>query len=365
MALSQELHTQCRATLLKCSEFDGDTSLRTVFATVELRPFRDRLLEANSRGGRVDVCLSLLSDQRLSDGRSALTVFIEQLRDRHNEGDALHDELGELHSRVSQELEETSRVTIPFVIAAMTAGEADALIEGTIFEAPTVAPVERARFREFGEALEEQGVEELQSHYGEHREDWQPYHCQQSAVRQIIHDTLNHFNHQRRAGASLVRTPPPYFSAEFFAEDEDTRIETWERLSRIGCIIIVDAISMFHPRLHQVVSDSEMGSNERVAILALSPVNSNVIPVNRLIEGHVRLQMKRAFVRFDKHLDKLCEFGLGDLRAVQRWLFAALPETVAILRNQRANPSNRRALRERMGTPRGMGDVIFGRRSRR
>lgn len=365
MALSPELYDQCRATLLKCSEFDSSASLRTVFATRELRPFRDRMREAATRTGRVDACLDLLPDQRLNDGRSAFSLFIAQLHTRRDKGDALHDELGKLQASVRQELEETTPIPIPFVVAAMTSDEADALIEGIAFEADTVAPVEYARFQEFREALETHGVEDLQSHYGEQREDWQPYHCQLGTIREIVFDTLNRFNQQQAPGVKPIQTPPPLLSSEFFSEEEDIRIETWDRLSREGCIIIVDAISMFHPRLHRIISRSEMGSNERIAMLALSPVNPSVVPVNQLIESQISSQMQRAFARFDRYLDKLCEFGLGDLRAIQRWLIATLPETVAIIQNQRANPSSRRILRQRMGSPRGMEAVIFGRGGKR
>jgi hypothetical protein len=362
MALSSGLHTQCRATLLKCSEFDNLTSLRSVFVTSELIIYRDSLPQSiNTKQDLVSQTVSALQNRRLSDGRSVLTLLVAQLRDLRNEGDALRDELDELHSKVKQETEETPPVKIPFVVAAMKAGEANALIEGTVFDAPTVAPVERARFQRFREALEAHGIEDLQSHYGEQQEDWQPYHCQQSTIRDIILDTLDRFNQQQAPGARPLQMPPLFISSGFFSEEEDVRINSWDWLSRKGCIIIIDAVSMFHPRLHRIVSRSEMGSNDRVAVLTLSPVNSSTLPVNQLIESHISSQMQRAFARFDRYLDKLCEFGLGDLRAIQRWLFATLPETAAIVQGQRATPSSRRVLRERMGKPRGMGEVIFGR----
>lgn len=365
MALSQELYNQCRTTLLKCDELNSGTSLRAVFATVELSPFRDSLREADSKNDRVDYCLEHLPNQRLSDGRSVFTLFIEQLLNSRYEGDALRDELEGLLSRIRPSLEENCPIAIPFVVAAMKTGEATALIDETIFEANTVAPVERARFREFKEVLGEQAIGDLQSHYGEYREDWRPHHCQQSAIQDIIFDTLNQFNHQLTQGERPVQIPPPFFSSKFFAEDENTRIETWNQLSQTGCIIIVDAISMFHPRLNRIVSRSEMGSNNRVAILTFSPVNSIVHPVNQSIENHISLQMQRAFARFDKYLDRLCEFGLGDLRAIQRWLFATLPETMAIIQDERASPYSRRVLHERVGKPRGMDKAIFGRGSER
>ena len=95
-----ELHNRCRTTLLKCSEFDSDASLRTVFVTKELSPFRSGLPEAESKSERVDACLAFLVDKCLSDGRSVLPLFLAALRDRYQVGDALRDELGALAEAV-------------------------------------------------------------------------------------------------------------------------------------------------------------------------------------------------------------------------------------------------------------------------
>ena len=93
MGLSSKLYNRCRDTLLKCSECNNDTSLRAVFVTNELRPFRDRLPTAASKSERVDVSLSFLLDQHLSDGQPVLPIFLDALRDRYLEGDALRDAL--------------------------------------------------------------------------------------------------------------------------------------------------------------------------------------------------------------------------------------------------------------------------------
>jgi hypothetical protein len=91
--LSSELYNRCRTILLKCSEFDSNASLRTVFATDELYPFHDRLPVAANKSERVDKCLEFLLDKCLSNGRPVLPLFLAALRDRYQEGDALRDEL--------------------------------------------------------------------------------------------------------------------------------------------------------------------------------------------------------------------------------------------------------------------------------
>jgi hypothetical protein len=81
---------------LRCSEFDNNASLRTVFVTDELHPFRSRLPSAANKSARVDACLAFLADKRLSDGRAVLPLFLTALRDRYQPGDALRDELDAL-----------------------------------------------------------------------------------------------------------------------------------------------------------------------------------------------------------------------------------------------------------------------------
>jgi len=88
-----DLYRRCRTVLLKCNEFDNDTTLRTIFITKELDPLRDRLPEATNRSRRVDAVLDYLLTMRLSDGHPALLPFLQVLNERYYRGDALRDEL--------------------------------------------------------------------------------------------------------------------------------------------------------------------------------------------------------------------------------------------------------------------------------
>lgn len=94
--LTSELYPLCRNILLKCSEFDSDTSLRAVFIIEELYPFRDGLPQATNREDRVDLCLDFLVPRRLDDGRAVLPLFLKTLRDRQCQGNILRDQLATL-----------------------------------------------------------------------------------------------------------------------------------------------------------------------------------------------------------------------------------------------------------------------------
>jgi hypothetical protein len=102
--LSKELYARCRATLMKCHEFDSNTLLRVVFIINELAPFCSALCEAENREDRVDMCLASLLSKSLKDGQPVLPLFLTILRDRYSEEDALHDELGALAKAVQSVL---------------------------------------------------------------------------------------------------------------------------------------------------------------------------------------------------------------------------------------------------------------------
>lgn len=93
LRFSSELYKRCRATLLRCSEFNSQASLTAVFVTAELVPFQDRLPEAASKSDRVDQCLDFLRSRQLQDGRFVLLLFLEALRDRYDPHDMLHRDL--------------------------------------------------------------------------------------------------------------------------------------------------------------------------------------------------------------------------------------------------------------------------------
>ena len=128
--LSNALCQRCRTTLLKCSEFDSNVSLRALFVTDELHPFRDGLPEAASKSERVAACLDFLLPRQLSDGRSVLPLFLAALRDRYQPGDALRDQLEALGDAVRSAmalLDQRDGASVAQVLAAnvTTTGRGD------------------------------------------------------------------------------------------------------------------------------------------------------------------------------------------------------------------------------------------------
>ena len=101
LSLPSELDKQCLALFSQCEEFDSAQSLRAVFVTTELAPFADGLPErTGSRRDFVAQVKLFLLEKRLADGRVLLLPFLDTLRERYAQEDALHGELNDLYQRV-------------------------------------------------------------------------------------------------------------------------------------------------------------------------------------------------------------------------------------------------------------------------
>jgi len=102
--LSKPLRDRCYNTLLKCSEFDRDDSVRSVFVTGELYPFKTGLPGANSKAARVTAVLEYLLEQEPEAGPPVLTLFLHALSGHYRPGNALLNELEARAREVEEEL---------------------------------------------------------------------------------------------------------------------------------------------------------------------------------------------------------------------------------------------------------------------
>mgnify|MGYP001277081078 CR=1 FL=1 len=100
--LSSELYNRCRSTLLRCREFENYRTLKAVFVTEPLSPFRIGLPQADNSESLVDLCLDHLVFKRLSNGQPVLPIFIATIRDRYGVGDELRDDLAILSDEIER-----------------------------------------------------------------------------------------------------------------------------------------------------------------------------------------------------------------------------------------------------------------------
>jgi len=252
-------------------------------------------------------------------------------------------------------------IGLPFVIFAMNSAEAAALQSGEVFDDDSVAPIERTHFRALIEELERNGMCDLRSHYSELREDWRPPIAGGISARQAIFDVLDRINSLRRERADCPLIRPQFFSEDFLSDDADWRVRTWDSLSRLGCICVVDALSLYHPALRTKLERSEIGSSERASLVFMLPINPHGLHISLIMEEQIRNHMPRAFERFSNNLDLLCELSAPDIRHVKRWLFSVLPEVALNAQGARPVRAQRQAMRDLVENPTQAREKIFGR----
>lgn len=323
--ISQDLLIRCHNTLIDCEQFNTHALLQSVFVTRELIIFRDSLRQTDSKAQRVSETISFLLDKKLNDGRLVFPIFLEMLCELHSHDDFRYRKLKELCLDVKNKLSEVDVVDVPFVIVAMTRDEATALFEETVFDRPDVAPSERSAFRSFKETLQVRENAVWISRYTGDRNQWNPLVGQNQTIRTMILESSDWLNTNVQLQSNLPLIRPLFLSQDFLSENDEERVTTWEQLSQLVCVIITDAISLFHPLIYRKMLQSEMSSNHQTAmgILILPPKANST---NVFIEQEIQERLQRAFARFDQFNDNLCNFEVNRQRNLRKWLINILPE---------------------------------------
>jgi hypothetical protein len=254
----------------------------------------------------------------------------------------------------------TSAIGLPFVVFAMTKDEAARLQSGEAFDDISVAPIERTAFGELTKELQQYGLQDLSEYYGDRREDWRPAIAGGSSAREAISEIAHRLNQHRQVqpDASIIR--PQFFSEDFLSADTAWRGRTWDTLAQLGCICVIDTVSLFHPALRAILQSSEFGSGSNISMVFIPPIDTRQLPVALVVENQIRKYMSRAFDRFETHLDFMCELCAPDVRHMKRWLFSVLPEMAQSAKGERATPEMRQAMRGIISNPTQTGQRIFG-----
>jgi formylglycine-generating enzyme required for sulfatase activity/Tol biopolymer transport system component len=101
--LSVKLYNRTRETLLRCREFESNGSLRAVFATAELLPFKDGLKDADNIESRVDLFLDYIPSQTHKNKGPVLPIFLDVLRQRYPTDNALRSQLDNIYQGILSE----------------------------------------------------------------------------------------------------------------------------------------------------------------------------------------------------------------------------------------------------------------------
>ncbi|MGE5340382.1 MAG: S1 family peptidase [Candidatus Omnitrophota bacterium] len=247
-------------------------------------------------------------------------------------------------------------IDIPVVIAAMTKKEATFLFKningnGSFLELHKILSY-----------FDETDVKEWISNYGESRDDWRPHIYSENKLCNLIWELAININECCRKGKRKKPIYPKFVSNNFFDDkDKNKQYEIWREIIDSGGIVITDAISLFHPNIQKMLSRSEISSHETVSVLGINPLNKAMIEANKIIEGGIRSYMQHSFIKYETNFEKSCEFGVNNLKNVERWLYELLQKTAKTADEYRSNPNNCAKFRRMVGkSPNGLLTAIKG-----
>lgn len=241
-------------------------------------------------------------------------------------------------------------ITIPIAVIAMQKQEAAEL--DVVSSSTDLAKLK--------EALDAFQIKDIISCYGESRNDWVPLFTEQPLpITTILNELIARLN---RTNAGLAGRPIidiHYLSDEFLSTTASERRQAWDTLESEGGVLIIDAVSMYHPQICDHLLKSQLVSaNNSIAMIVLSPLRPGAVTVNELLRTQVYVgPLERAFNYFGEHLNPFYEFGVADVCNLQRWLFTTLPK----IRRSGLSPEMRAAIQAQAGfTPTGIGSIVTG-----
>lgn len=102
---SVNINSKLRTTLRRCSEFDADDKLLTIFADSRVKQWRDLVPRANTPKDRVQAVIATFQDRYTSSRENALFLLLHVLADNYEPEDMLHHELREMASELEVSLQ--------------------------------------------------------------------------------------------------------------------------------------------------------------------------------------------------------------------------------------------------------------------
>jgi TIR domain-containing protein len=147
---------------------------------------------------------------------------------------------------------------LPIVLVTMTRSQAEELANGSALNG---APADvAAQWNELKATLRAQWT----AHYGDRVEDWKPYG--DVPIGKAVRDEL-----------SQISTASQRLYAKFFDVGSLNR-EEWRRQLRDlrynGCVVVMDIVSIFHPKVHDAYLQSMLCAQQRAMLVQISSFGS-------------------------------------------------------------------------------------------
>ena len=222
-------------------------------------------VRAQTKPYTLDVARAILArlEQRnpagdASAGASAPTFEYEQFstQEQYNIGQVV------LNTGAAAAPEEPQSVPVSVVVVAMGRGEAEALVAGDAFDS---LPAQlREHFDQLHALLVDEGLDDWLDRYGTAATDWRPFAATGQTVDALVRTTFDVVNATERYTPVIE---PDVVDLGAVADD---RLRL--RLLRRRCLVIIDSLSMRHPRVQASFHRSLLDAYPTTAVIAIAPI---------------------------------------------------------------------------------------------
>jgi hypothetical protein len=199
------------------------------------------------------------------------------------------------------------------VLVVMTRAEAEELIEGHAFTNYPAAL--REDFLKLCTILRDASVEDWAGRYHDEPRAWRPFGPANPSLEELVTKTIERLNELQGFKPAIV----PRFTNISNVNDDRWKLR---RLRHEGCVVILDSLSMRHPKLQRAFHQSLLDAYPTTSVVAMAPVMRAFEEARELA---VILELRLADLEFAKRrVDPDEESGLSfettERNLLEQWL---------------------------------------------
>jgi len=295
------------------------------------------LQESFSREELIELCFQLNVDYQSLTGENLPTRVIALINHMQRSGRLAELEDAIVRNRPALKTNLAAEAsTIPMVVAAMTAAEAAELrhrLPSTQDEAITLG-ASGPDLAHLLRAISAADLATMLDWYDATREAWRPHG--QERIGQLVQQMAQRFGYEVIPLSDLVLSAQPGLTQK--------RLRTAYDLQRTSCLLIIDGLSLYHPGLRQLLSDSGLVTAAKpITTLFLAPIVPGYAALLQQMRDAFSSVFAPVFFRFEEY-DKLCDFAAFSRWNLQRWLDRTLPHTARIIGGEDPNAERIRGM---------------------
>nr|MDJ0705895.1 hypothetical protein [Leptolyngbyaceae cyanobacterium MO_188.B28] len=181
-------------------------------------------------------------------------------------------------------------------------------------------------FRQFQELKRTLGIERLALQYGLSRDAWQPLGMKQRTIKEIIQNLVEKKINPNR-NPDEEKAFIDYVSNLLLPQNDELSISTCDEFRKYGGVIVIDPISMYHPKIKDLLQQSQLlGWDNIISIIVTFPLNPKAYAIEGLLEEYIyRSTLATPFKHFEDFSETyLGEFGVGSTYSLRRRIHEAI-----------------------------------------